>query len=130
MWQAFSGIEQMLQATCPHWNAVSFFRSIQIEHIWASSNACILFNNWEKSDLFTFKLDPVGVSFSLINSLHWIQRFRRMLQSTQTNLCWHGEKVMATGSSSHNLHLSFLTILVSDVLWIIVSEFWGLYKIN
>ncbi len=97
----------MLQATCPHWKAVSFFLSMQIEHICASSRACILLSSCEKSDLFTLSDDPVGVSFSFICSLHWMHRFNRMLQSTHASLWRQGENVMVASSSSHSLHLSF-----------------------
>ncbi len=127
IWHALSGMAHVLQAIWPHWNAVSFFRSMQIEHIWASSSACILFNSLEKSFLLRFNAFPLSVSFSWMAWLHSMHRFNRILQSKHTILCWQGENVIEQASSSHNLHLSFFVWMEFDEsVWLISIDAWGL----
>ena len=64
---------------------------------------------------------PDEVSFSLMTRLHSIQRFRRMLQSRQLIRWLQGRNVIVACSSSHNLHLLKVAVVVWARLAVLVE---------
>ena len=121
MWHALSGNAHKLQDKWPQLNAVSFFLSMQIEQICASSSAWILLMSFESSILFVrVRATPVCVIFSLIDAWHSMHRLSRTLQSKQQILCLHGRNVIAICSSSHSLHLLAL-LSVTMLGWAIID---------